>query len=293
MPAATASTSWTADPALVWIAAVAVLYRLGGRGCSRSAEPWRSVSFAAGLTVLVIALASPIHELADRLLWVHMVQHVLVLLVAPPLLALARPWNRIWHGLPLDWRRRVAGAVLRGGPTAPLRRAARGIGSPVASWSLFNVTLVGWHLPFAYDATLHSPLAHGLEHAMFFATGLLFWTRVIDSPPWRSPLTAVGRAAYAGLALVVGWILALALAFAPEPLYAAYAAETARPGGISALADQRIAAGMMWVPGSIPLTIAVLAILSRWLDPRAAETTEPRAARSVGIEGMRPRRSSR
>ena len=277
MSAAATWTSWTPDPALLWIAAVAVLYQLGGRKPSRSGERWRAASFAAGLVVLVVALASPIHELAGQLLWVHMVQHVLVLLVAPPLLALARPWNRIWHGSPLGLRRRVAGAVLRGGPNAPLRRAARRIGSPLASWLLFNATLLAWHLPFAYQATLHSPLAHSVEHAMFFGAGLLFWTRVIDSPPWRSPLGALGRAAYAGLALVVSWILALALAIAPEPLYSAYAAEATRPGGISALADQRIAAGMMWVPGSIPLTIAVLALLNKWLEPRRpGESNDPR-----------------
>lgn len=281
--AATSWTSWSADPALLWIAGVAVLYWVGGREPSQPSDGWRSVSFAVGLAVLVVALASPIHGLAGELLWVHMAQHVLLLLVAPPLLALARPWNRIWHGLPLDLRRQVAGAVLRGGPEAPLRRAARAIGSPVASFLLFNLTLLAWHLPFAYEATLHSPVAHAAEHAMFFGAGLLFWTRVIDSPPWRSPLGALGRAAYAGVALVVTWVFAVFLAIAPDPLYATYAAEATRPGGISALADQRIAAGIMWVPGSIPLTIAVLVMLSRWLEPRGrTESARTRAAVARG-----------
>jgi putative membrane protein len=212
-----------------------------------------------------------------------MVQHVLVLLVVPPLLALARPWNRIWHGLPLAMRRPIASTVMRSPSMAPLRRAARVLASPVASWLLFNVTLLAWHLPFAYDATLDSPLAHGAEHLMFFATGLLFWTRLIDSPPWRSRLSAPSRAAYAGLALVPGWVLAVALATAPEPLYASYAAETSRPGGISALADQRIAAGVMLVPGSIPLTIAALVMVNRWLEPRhGAGSTEARAVTARG-----------
>jgi cytochrome c oxidase assembly factor CtaG len=271
-------TTWSADPALGWIAAIAALYWFGGRKPSQRSERWRTASFAAGLAVLVVALASPIHELARELFWVHMVQHVLVLLVAPPLLVLGRPWYRIWHGLPLEVRRRIAGAVMRGGPRATLRRSARAVGGPVTSLLLFNVILIGWHLPFAYNATLHSPFAHAAEHVMFFGAGLLFWTRVIDSPPWRSPLTVPGRAVYAGVALVVSWVLAVALAFAPEPLYSAYASEAARPGGISALADQRIAAGIMWVPGSIPLTIAVLAMLTRWLEPPPTESTRPGAA---------------
>jgi putative membrane protein len=283
MAAATTSMSWTADPALLWIATVAVLYWLGGRNASHRASRLRVASFAAGLAVLVIALASPIHVVSEQFLWVHMVQHVLLLLVAPPLLALARPWNRIWHGLPLGLRRRVAGAVMRGGPRAPLGRAARALSAPVASWLLFNVTLLAWHLPFAYEATLHSAVAHAAEHAMFFATGLLFWTRVIDSPPMRSRLSPFGRATYAGLALVSTWAFAVALATIPEPLYAAYVAEAATRDGLSALSDQRIAAGVMLVPGSIPLTIAVLAILNQWLEPgRGTEASERRAAMARG-----------
>jgi cytochrome c oxidase assembly factor CtaG len=269
MPAAITSTSWSADPALLWVAAVAVLYWLGGRSPSQG-SPLRIAYFVAGLTVLAVAVASPIDALAEQLLWVHMTQHVLLLVLAPPLLALARPWNRIWHGLPLDLRRRVAGAVMQGGPKAPVRRAARALGDPVVSWLLFNVTLLAWHLPFAYEATLQSPITHAAEHAMFFGTGLLFWTRLIDSPPMRSRLGAFGRATYAGLALVATWVFAVVLAMLPEPLYAWYAAEAATRDGISALSDQRIAAGVMWVPGSIPLTIAVLALLNRWLEPRAA-----------------------
>src|SRR5262249_22695045 len=139
----------------------------------------------------------------------------------------------------------------------------------------FNVVFVAWHIPAAYDLTLRSPPVHALEHAMFFAVGLLFWTRVIDSPPWRSPLGAPARAAYLGSAMVVSWILAIVLAVAASPLYSAYASEASRPGGISALADQQIAAGVMWVPGSIPFTIAMLAIVYRWLEPRRTGRPAP------------------
>ena len=266
--------NWTVDPALAWVLCAATLYWLGGRHNERprssAADRWRTTSFVAGLATIVVALDSPIHHLADELLWVHMVQHMLLVLVAPPLLALARPWNRMWHGLPLGFRRTTARIVARSPRLAPLRRTARFLGDPVPSWLFFNVTFVAWHLPAAYDATLYSQPVHVLEHATFFATGLLFWTRVIDSPPWRSPLGDLGRAVYVGLALVASWVLAIVLALAPSPLYEPYAEQASRPGGISALADQHLAAGMMWVPGSIPFTIAIVFLAYRWLEPTRA-----------------------
>jgi cytochrome c oxidase assembly factor CtaG len=263
---------WTGGPALAWVLFAAGLYWLGGRHGVRAppttAGRWRTVAFVAGLATIVVALDTSIDDLADKLLWVHMVQHVLLLMVAPPLLALGRPWNRMWHGFPLGLRRSIARAVAQGPRWALVRRAARSLRGPALSWVLFNVTLVGWHLPAAYDLTLRSPAVHALEHAMFFGTGLLFWTRVIDSPPWRSPLNDASRAAYVGLAIVVSWALAIVLAVSTSPLYAPYAAEASRPGGISALADQQLAAGVMWVPGSIPFTIAILFIAYRWLQPK-------------------------
>jgi putative membrane protein len=266
--------NWTVDPALAWVLCASTLYWLGGRhnnsSQSSAAGRWRTTCFVAGIGTIVAALDSPIHDLADELLWVHMVQHILLVLVAPPLLALARPWNRMWHGLPLGFRRATARALVQSPRIAPLRRTADFLGDPVPSWLLFNLAFVAWHLPAAYDATLHSQLVHLLEHATFFGTGLLFWTRVINSPPWRSALSDVGRAIYVGLALVVSWMLAIVLALARSPLYAPYADQASRPGGISALADQHLAAGMMWVPGSIPFTIVILFLAYRWLEPKRA-----------------------
>jgi putative membrane protein len=263
---------WTGGPALCWVLAVAALYWLGGRHGARAptnaASRWRTASFVAGLVTIVLALDTSIDDLAEKLLWVHMVQHILLLVVAPPLLALARPWNRMWHGFPLGFRRRTARTVTQSPRLAPLRKAARILQDPLPSWLAFNVTFLAWHIPAAYDATLNSPFVHALEHATFFGTALLFWTRVIDSPPWRSPLADVPRGIYVGLAMLVSWMLAIAFAVSTSPAYAPYAAEASRPGGITALADQQLAAGVMWVPGSIPFTIAILFVAYRWLQPK-------------------------
>lgn len=276
---------WTGGPAFAWVVAAGLLYWLGGRRApqarARGGGGWRAAAFVAALATIVIALDTRVDELAEELLWVHMVQHLLLLVLAPPLLALARPWNRIWHGLPLGLRRRTAGAVARSPRLAPLRRLAEALQDPLPSWLAFNVTFLLWHLPAAYDATLNSQLVHALEHATFFATALLFWTRVIDSPPWRRRLAEVPRAFYLGSAMLVSWVLAIAFAVSTAPVYAPYAAEAARPGGLTALADQQLAAGIMWVPGSIPMAIALLCVVYRWLQPKQAPSAPRRPAAGV------------
>jgi cytochrome c oxidase assembly factor CtaG len=162
---------------------------------------------------------------------------------------------------------------------APARRAAGLAGGALASWLIFNVSFCAWHLPALYDATLRSPPVHALEHFTFFATALLFWTRVIASPPWRSPLSEPVKIAYLASTLVVGWVLAIVLALATSPLYSAYSAEASRPGQISALTDQQLAAGVMWVPGSFAYTIAIVLIAYRLLEPpqarRGGTSTKP------------------
>ncbi len=269
--AATTPLDWTGGPALLWVLCAALLYGLGGRGGrpAKAADRWRTAAFAGGLAAIVVALGSPIDGLADRLFWVHMIQHVLLIGVAAPLLALSRPWARMWRGFPLSYRRTVAGA-LAGPGWKPLRRAAAFVGGTLVSWLLFNVNFCAWHLPVLYDAALRWGPVHALEHLTFFATALLFWTRVVPSSPWRSPLSEPAKLAYLGSTLVVGWVLAIVLALATSPLYSAYTEQGSRPGGISPLTDQQLAAGVMWVPGSLAYTIAIVVIAYRWLEPREA-----------------------
>jgi cytochrome c oxidase assembly factor CtaG len=258
---------WSIEPPLAYVACAGLLYWLGG---ARSRHPapdrLRSACFIAGLVTIVLALDSPIDGYADQLFWVHMLQHVLLLTVAPPLILLGRPWPRMWRALPLGTRTTVGRAIARGRLAAPLRALAR----PLPAWLLFNLTVILWHVPAAYDATLRSSAVHQIEHAMFFFCGLLFWARVIDPGPLRPRLGWPARMAYVIGAMIVGWGLAIALVLAPDPLYAPYAALAHRPGGISALTDQQLAAGVMWVPGSIAYAVAVLVAFYRWLEPEPA-----------------------
>jgi cytochrome c oxidase assembly factor CtaG len=268
-----------ADPPLLGVVAAAALFHLGGRwgsGRRRRRDRARAACFYAGLATIVVALESPLDALADRSFAAHMAQHVLLLTVAPPLVVLAAPWARLWRPLPLGFRRTVARFVVRDPRGRPLRRAGRALARPAVAWLAFDANLVLWHLPSLYDATLRSRPVHDCEHLLFLGTGLALWAQVIDSPPLRSRLDDLRRAGYLALATLVSWALAVVLAFAPHPLYAPYVALAHRPGGLSALADQQIAAGVMWVPGSLAFSIAIVVFLLRLTAADA-----PRARRAA------------
>ncbi len=289
LPIMTTFASWNVEPPLFLALACAALYWRGGRrqasarrsGLERRGRAWL---FYSGLAAMVVALDSPLDSLSGRLFAAHMAQHVLLLSVAPPLIALAAPWSRLWQPLPLGFRRAAARAVALDPSWGWVRAVARALGRPVPAWLAFNANLVLWHVPVLYDATLRSPAVHDLEHGLFLFTGLLFWTRIVDSAPFRSGLGWLGRVACATGAIAVGWVLAIVLALAPSPLYAAYASLPRRPGGLSALGDQQIAAGVMWVPGSIALVIAFIVFLYRWLEPEPARRMPSQPAR-LGVAG--------
>ena len=288
MLAATAAApgfwDWSFDPPLVLVIDLALFYWIGSRRTvtptrKRVAQRWRAVAFFASLGVLAIALSSPLEIVSEQLFWAHMVQHVLLLMVAAPLFVVACPWIRLWRCLPLDARRWLARGLSHGERAGPLRWLTRTIGRPDVSFVLFAGVLVAWHVPMMFDATLRSSELHALEHTLFFCTALLFWKQVISSPPLRARLTAPERVLYVVGAMIVSWALAVVLALAPHPLYHFYAVQATRPGGISAVADQQLAAGVMWVPGSITFVIVIFAYVHRWLAPQdPGSTRAPRLA---------------
>jgi putative membrane protein len=266
------SSSWPIEWPLAAIAVTALLYLLGGRlsaTASDAGKRWRGAAFYGGLATLVLAVASPIDAYAGRLFWVHMVQHVLLMMVAPPLLLIGRPWPRLSRPLPLGLRRPLARTVLAGPTLAPVRGVFRRLAAPLPSFVLFNGTLLLWHVPALYDLTLRDGPVHDLEHALFFGTALLFWVHLVPGAAGRPQLADGARAIYGTAALLVSWILAIVLGLAQAPLYDAYASLAQRPGGLSALGDQQLAAGVMWVPGSVPYCIVLVVVALRWLDPAA------------------------
>ena len=225
----------------------------------------REMAFAAGLLAVLVALSGPVERFADELFWVHMVQHLLLLTVAAPLFVLAAPWTLPLRFLRPDARRHAVARWRGERSMRPLRAVCTFLAVPVTAWILFNVNLLMWHVPAAFDLTLRSEPAHDLEHLLFLGLGVLFWTQVIDSPPLRSKLGHLQRLMFVCAAAAVGWVLSIALTLASSALYAPYAELAARPGDLSGLTDQRIAAGVMLVPGSIVFMVVAALALTRWL----------------------------
>jgi len=230
----------------------------------------RAAAFYLGLTTMMVALVGPIDSLSEQLFWVHMLQHLLLMMVAAPLIVIGAPWLSPIRLLSSRGRRALGHAAFSSTWSAPLRSMGRSLGNPATAWVAFNANLVVWHVPVAYDETLRSQAVHDLEHVSFVVLGILFWAQVIDSRPFRGRLNDLQRALYLTGAAMVGWGLSIFLAFAPTVLYAPYASLARRPAGISALADQQLAAGVMWGPGSIAFGVGVFVSLYRWLGADAA-----------------------
>jgi putative copper resistance protein D len=209
------------------------------------------VLFGAGVGVSVVALLSPVDTYAGALLSVHMVQHLLLVFVAAPLLAGSRCPPVLLAALP----DRVASWLRALGRSRP----AQVLTNPIVSWTLFAAT--GWFVHFSplFDAALRHPLAHAAEHALFFGTALLFWRPIVGREPLSYPL----RLVYLALAMPQNTFLALAIYSASHPLYDAYV-QLARPWGPTVLDDQRLGGGLMWVAGDLTLLAAVLAVAAAW-----------------------------
>jgi putative membrane protein len=246
-----------------------VLYALGGRGRPRR---WRETAFYAGLLALLLVLVPPFDGWADSSFALHMTQHVVLMTVAPPLLVLGRPWPRLWLSFPLGVRRAI-GRALAGSPAFLL--AGRALRRPAVSLTLMSASLALWHVPVLYNAAVEHDSIHLLEHVCFIGTSLLWWGSMLETPPVRARIDHLHRAMWFAAALLPSWTLAVVLGFASTPLYSAYASLPHRAGGLSALADQQIAAGVMWVPGSLVYTIAAALAFYEWLGPETRPAPRP------------------
>jgi putative membrane protein len=243
----------------------------------------RALAFYAGLLAIVAAIATPIETLSKQLLWTHMIQHVLLLSVAAPLIVLGAPWMSLWRPLPLGVRRTLARAVVLSPGGAPLRSACRLLSRPLVVLLVYGINLLAWHVPALYDLALRNSDVHALEHLTFIGFGILLWAQVIASPPFKPVLAYPGRIGYLVAAMVPNVALSMLLAFSRSPLYPFYADLAHRPGGISAFTDQQIAAGIMWSFGDLPFVIAIVVLAVRWLSPVDDDTAElPTEAPTAG-----------
>jgi len=230
---------------------------------------WRMAAFAAGLAVVLLAASPLLDELSHALLQAHMTQHLMLMLVAPPLLWVGAPVAPLLLGLPRPLRRVVA----RWLGTPALRRLASVLAHPALGWTAFVIAFWAWHVPALYDLALRSEAWHHVEHATFFATALLFWRPVILPWPSRASWPRWAMIPYLLLAEFQNTTLAAILTFSDRVIYTAYE-YVPRPWGLSALEDQSIAGAIMWVPGSIAFLLPLLwLILTSIGGPKARPDT--------------------
>jgi len=281
---------WSFDPFLLIIALLVIVHARGLRrrlaAIRRAGRPTRewtgqALLWWAGLAVLVIAVVSPIDYWSDTYLTAHVVQHILLAFVAPPLIVLGAPWLPILRGVP----RPVAhwwGRVLQ----RTARRRARGTGWQAAAavrefaaspWTpvvAFNAVMVFWHLPGPFDfAAANSSVHIWLAHGAFFGLGVCLWLQVFGSYPFRPVLAPPGRV----LALVstnaVMVLTAMTMVMFSHDLYPWYASA----GAAAQTADQQIAGSILWVCGEVTFLPAILYTVARWLD----DGSDRRAPRAV------------
>jgi len=274
--------SWPYDP---WL--LAGLLLLGGIYCRgwfilRRREPrrWpsgRLTAFLGALTAIFVALASPLEPFASLLLQVHMAQHLLLTMVAPPLFWLGQPMVPLLRGLPEPVRTYWAAPLLR---VRPLRRGFRGLTHPLVALPVFVGSTWLWHTSALYEAALRSTGWHYVQHASFLSTALLFWFPVVRPYPSRPRWSPWLIFPYLILADVQNTILSALLTFSDRLLYAPYA-EVPRISGLSALDDQSAAGVLMWVPGSLVylLPFFVMAVRLLYGEVKAVQAVRPSAAK--------------
>ena len=269
LPAESVLFSWAFEPVpVVGLLVTAAVYFLGWRSLHVQV-PWRFpverlVSFLAGLAVIFVALASPLDAFAGWLLVVHMVQHLLLTMVAPPLLLLGWPMLPLLSGLPRAFVRDGLAPFL----TSPaLQRFGRFLVHPFFAGPLFIFSNLFWHAPALYELALRSPGWHQVEHLCFLLTAILFWWPVVQPWPSRPTLPRWAMIPYLLAADLQNTALAGFLTFYGNVLYPTYAAAP-RISGLSATDDQAAAGAVMWVPGSMVFLIPVAVIAIRYLAPR-------------------------
>jgi cytochrome c oxidase assembly factor CtaG len=231
--------------------------------------------FVVGYTALVVALVSPLHAVGEQFFSVHMVQHLLLTLVAAPLLLLSSSMPVILWALPSSERATLGRLV---GQPGPIRSVLRWLTRPAVAWVLFVSTQWLWHQPAGYQWALEHRWAHYFEHVTFFATAVLFWWPVIGAPPLPSPLSYPARFAYTFLAWLPNSLLGAGISLARAPLYPDYVG-AAHAHGTDPAFDQQLAGLIMWIPGDVLFVTILLGLFVAYMQ--AEERKEARIDREL------------
>jgi cytochrome c oxidase assembly factor CtaG/ferredoxin len=264
-------SSWNLDPWLLIPALViGLLYARGWRRQQKRARHRfglpQLVSFYAGLITVLFALISPLDTFAGWLLTVHMIQHLLLMMVAPPLILYGNPYLPLLAGMP---RRFLKDGMAPFLASVTLRKVGRFVTHPVFCWTAFVFTSIAWHTPPMYQLALGSPTWHAVEHCCFLTTAMLFWSPIIQPYPFALQMPRWTMIPYLFLADFQNSALSAFLMFYERVVYPAY--ETVpRITSMSPLEDQASAGAIMWVAGSVFFLVPVGLITIKLLSSRRA-----------------------
>ena len=260
--------SWSIPPAASFaLLLTAILYLRGWlllwRGRVPYVPPWRAVSFLLGLLSLWVALASPFDTFSGFVLTAHMLQHMMLMMVAPPLILLGAPLIPLVRGLPAFAAREFAGPFLNWRVAI---RVGNFLTEPLVALVLMGVVMFAWHTPRLYELALASGSWHECEHACFFLASLVFWWPVVQPWPSRARWPRWAVVPYLLIGDLQNTVLSAILIFSDRVIYPSYAT-VPRLFGLSALQDQTAAGSVMWVVGSvaflIPATIIAVQCLQK------------------------------
>jgi putative membrane protein len=223
----------------------------------------RLAFYLAGIATLAIALISPLEALDDRLLITHMLQHLLLLLIAPPLLLLGAPQIPLVRAIPPAFAKPTIGLIAK---SRACRFFLASITHPTGALTFFSLVMLGWHLPGPFQLALRSDAWHIAEHGCFILAGTLFWYPIVSPWPAAERCSRWALVPYLLIADVENSLLGAFMVFSGRLLYPFYA-EVPRVVGITTITDQIVAGAIMWVPGSILLLVPAVAIVVRALQP--------------------------
>jgi putative membrane protein len=227
---------------------------------------WRAASFLFGLLFIWIAMASPLAALDHEMLTAHMVQHLLLMTLAPPLILLGMPRKPLVHG-PLRRHLEAIGRLLR---SAPMQQIGTVPTHPALCWFAAAGTLVVWHIPSVFMLGLRSQMWHGIEQASFLVTGLLFWRPVVQPWPHISKWPESSMLLYLFLATLPCDILSGFLVFCDRVVYPVFLSSP-HSFGLFALEDQQCAGALMWTCVTVVYLIAAAVFAARLLSPYRSE----------------------
>jgi cytochrome c oxidase assembly factor CtaG len=260
-------SAWEFRPAvLIVILTAGTLYFLGWRRLRRQsahhklATGLRLTSYFSGLGILAISLMSPIDRLGGQLFFMHMIQHMLFMMLAAPLLWLGEPFPIALWGMGQAPRHAVGGLFTR---DSAFRRTLAYVTSPGISWLVFITIYIGWHDPTAYNAALYHDWVHDIEHITFFVASMLYWWPIIGAAPHiHSHFPGWAKLPYLIGTVPPNMFVGISIAFATEVRYSYYST-IPRFWGFTVMQDQQISGAIMWIPGSMMFIMAALIVLAK------------------------------